>query len=119
MIATDIVRSAIANTPPYHIERLWAELAEHSSVRGGAFLRNLTPQLAERTVLNAQWEPRECTGLTPYERLYLARGILGVAADGRRTAHITVLVMRGADGNDFVAWLWPGDPAGEAELRAA
>lgn len=118
MNATAIVRAAIGHTPHHHIERLWAELAEHSPSRGTDYLRNLTPELVERTVLNAQWEPRECDGLAWHERTYLARGILGVA-DGRRTAHVTVLVMQGADGNDFIAWLWPGDPAGEAELRAA
>ncbi len=69
-------------------------------------------------MLNAQWEPADCSGLEPHERAYFARGILGVAG-GRRTAHVTVLVMQGADGNDFVAWLWPGDAAGETELRAA
>lgn len=118
MTATDIVRSAVVHTPPYHIERLWAELAEHSASRGPDYLRNVTPKLAKSAVLHAHWEPCECSGLAPYERVYLARGILGVAG-GRRTAHVTVLVMQGADGNDFIAWLWPGDPAGEVELRAA
>ena len=119
MTATDIVRDAIVNTPTYHAGRLFAELAEHSPVRCDGFLRNLTPELVQRTLLNAQWEPCDCDGLNPHERTYLARGILGVAADGRRTAHVTVLVIRGVDGVNFVAWLWPGDPVDEVELRAA
>lgn len=118
MNATAIVRAAIATTPPHHIQRLWSELAEHSPSRGADYLRNLTPELAERAVLNAQWEPYPDSVVVPYGRAFLARGILGVAG-GKRTAHVSVLVITDFDGTDFIAWLWPGAPAGEAELRAA
>lgn len=118
MSATAAVRAAIAHTPSHHIGRLWAELAEHSPVRGEHFLRNLTPQLAKRAVLNAQWEPCEGASLATGERLCLARGILGVA-DGRRTAHVTALLVQGADGHEFLAWCWAGDYPVRAGLRAA
>lgn len=122
MSATAIVHAAVATTPPHHIACLWQELAEHSSARGDDYLRNLTPELVERAVLNAQWEPYPGGEQFPFGRAFIARGILGVAGGrrgGRRTAHVTVLVMQGADGNDFVACLWPGDPAGDATRRAA
>lgn len=119
MNATTAVRAAITHTPSHYIDQLLAELAEYSSTRGEYFLRNLTPELVHRTLSNASWESCEGESLAPGERLYLARGILGVAADGRRTAHVTVLVMRGADGNDFLAWCWAGDYPARAGLRAA
>jgi hypothetical protein len=118
MTATAIVRAAIAHTPYHHIDRLYSELAERSPTRGDCFLRNLTPELVESALLNAQWEPCEGASLASGERLCLARGILGVAG-GRRTAHVTVLLVQGADGHEFLAWCWAGDYPARAGLRAA